>query len=394
MNRLRRIDIGWLFGLLVLLCQTGWCESVYKCDLHFTTNTPISSYSATWSWGRYRTATDSLPNFVVSDKAIVFTNHIPTKLPIIADESRGTGTGYSRLWVDLNGDGKYGDKEYVTLTGSRKCPAASDFRCFVNNAGHKHWVSFGCRLNLFNREPELSTQTKLAYEGSFDLDGLPVFVSLCDEDADGRVAEFLTENERGAELYLSWGTDTNRLDHAPLARTMGLFGHFFAVDVSLHGDVEKPDATLFLTPVEPETETLRFSDTGITSVVLTDSGRSLILHPDGACCKTPVGAWQPQYMIVNERGQDFMAELRFSRTQPIVVQTGCVNYARLGGPLKHKIVVNGGTWSGRVSAHLSYSVGIGDEKYTPIRADGCTASGWILRRPGGSVIASGDFRYG
>ena len=395
MNRLLRITIRLLPGLLVLFCQTGWGEPVYQFDLHFTTNVPSS---VSWLTGHYRSSTDSVPSMVVSSKAIIFTNRVPTALPIIADESLGTGTGYSWLWIDLNGDGKYTSNECIQLTGNPKYPSTTEFKCLVNDANHNHWVSFHGYLNLLHKQPILRLLTRLGYEGSVNIGGKTVRVSLRDSNGNGRIAEFLSDDNGEAEMYISSDSDTNHYDTAPLARMMGLFGHFYAVDLSIHGDMENPDATLSLAQTELETGVVELTGDGITSVVLTDNGKSLILHPQGHCIIVPAGSWQPDYMIVNEGGQDFMAD--FLNGSPHVkfdpVRAGVTNTIHFGGPLKHKVTVDGGMWSGRAVARFSSSVGIGGESYEIIRPDlRSVAAGWIIRRPGGtSVITSGDFRFG
>jgi len=392
-------------GLLCLLLAAALAPAAgslaaetFEFRLTSTTNT---QQSMNFVWCRPGASTSPVPPGVVSARAIVFRDaDLPTPAPVVADEAKGTGTGYTHLRVDLDGNGQLDPNESLALIAhGSKFLEIPPFVCRVADAGHRHNVTFYGSLNLMNPEPMLDLCTRLAYEGTGRLTDRDVWLSLRDNNGNGRVADTTNNllSGEGAVLAFSILPDASQTNQLAFARAIGLFGRTYTTAVAFEGGEDSPTAVLKLTETNPPKGVLTFAGSNVLSIALVDptNEMAVLVQVAGDRAEVPVGIWQAKDVTVREADCSFRADLRYGRAQEsLVIREGAMASLQLGGPLRPGLRVGGNLSSPVLSLSLEPSSGVSGEEYVPVDSRGRQSAGWILRRPGGPAVAAGQFEFG
>lgn len=347
--------------------------------------------------GRSATSEDILPPAVGVDGALVFDGTSAVILPIVVESAEEPDEGFTRLWADLDDDGHYGTNEFVELKAYGASYArVPEFTAVVTDAGFRRPATFSGSLSGWHRKKRLSLRSSSAFAGTAHVEGMPVTISVSDTDGDGRIAQFMGDrpHDAGAELQCARGTNTADILPVPLAPTMGLLGVFYAVDLAFTGSVAEPHALLKLTPVDMPTADLAITGQGVEALGLAGSGISMLLNPVDGSTAAPEGSWWMVGLHVKEGDRLFCSRQRHhGNTADVTIGQDDTNTLSAGGPLQHEVSVSGARSTGRLSLSLGTTRGIGGRDYQPL-ARGGKAPGWIVRRPGGDTIVTGDFEYG
>jgi hypothetical protein len=349
--------------------------------------------------GTFRRETDTVPEGVVSDKAVFFRDAVAGSPPLIADESGGAGSGYDRLWVDLDGDGTIAEKEFVPLEegGFSALKIIKKLECFVNDDGHSHAATFSVRLYSWRALPDLHLTSHVMFEGEAVLAGRAVHLSLQDSDGDGCVRQFLAgrEHESGAELLFGPKDGAVERFHLPVARKMGIAGVYYRVDIAFEGTADAPEAVVTFTPLSPVTETVEIDGDGVTSVGFVGEAAAFAAEPENNRMRLPEGPWWPLWARVRQDGIDYEGTVDYPRKRsPASVKAGEPEKLKIGGPLTQSVTIEGAWKAGRLSASLGLTTGIGKIIYIDCSKGRPDAPEWVVRRPGGEAIVTGSFEYG
>lgn len=336
--------------------------------------------------------------WVVSERAIVFSNSLPGALPMIADESRGTGKGYDRLWIDLDGDGTCGTNEVVGFGAHKRYSPLPEFRCLVSDGGHYHYADFTGYFSTYRRTPQLRLQTRTAFRGSSTFGNREVSVTIRDADGDGCVVQHFSGKpfRNGARICFTEPDDgSNDRGWLALARTMGVLGALYSVKLDFAGSRDDPTLSLALVPLATNTVAARITGSGVVRLGLAGEGTVLWLRPTNDVVTVPVGSWQVFRVVVHQRGQDYVGSVwNLSDAKPVRIAPGGTNTIAFGGPLTGGLTVQGAKSTGRVTAMMNSRTGIDGLRYELDSSGGAKEVGWEVRLPGGPVVASGTFEHG
>jgi len=340
-----------------------------------------------------RGAEAALPAVVVSKNALAFPNFSSLRLPIILDEHEGTGTGYSRLWIDFDGDGKLATNEHTDLELVRsKWGAVSNFTVIVEDGGHRHEVTFkgyyACRDRRY-----LSLSSMLAFTGSVHVGEEAFDVTVRDGDSDGLlVDDKLQPYEVPAWVTLKAG-DTNAVAREfPLAPVIALGNECYNADLSFEGTEEAPLLRMKLSRQARERGAVTFSGSDVATVLLTTSNACLYLDVTNGMVMAPTGTWGVTGIQLTD-GNTYRGQISYPER---TVTVSAADTARIdaGGPLRQDVVVCGALSSGNLSFVLEAAKGVGGLKYGSATRDPDARQGWIVRRPGGETVTQGRFEYG
>jgi hypothetical protein len=340
-------------------------------------------------WG----ASNALPETVVSEEALVFEAFGSLRHPIILDEHEGTDRGYSRLWVDLNGDGSLATNEYSDLArANAQYGEISEFTALVEDGGHRHDVTFkGHYMNFY--ETELRLRSMLTFTGSVHVGEEVFFVTVRDGDGDGLLIDDTFENPTfPVHMLLRSGNTNGPRRGFPLTPEIALDNECYAARLSFEGPADAPQLRMKLTRREHERGPVSFSGKGVAGVLLSTTNACLSLDVTNGFVMAPTGTWGITGIRL-ESGHEYSSDLYRPDTN-VTITTGSTARIDAGGPLKEKLHLHGARSSGSVSFHLDHPKGVGGLAYEQASQDRTAPPGWILRRPGGTTVAEGQFEYG
>jgi hypothetical protein len=325
--------------------------------------------------------------------AQVFTNALPLQLPVVAEQ--GANKGFARLWVDRDRDGVWTTNDAVALQAGHG-RALPRFDVALLDGGVERRIEFSGSLYS---ERYLMLSHEASFEGKAQFAGAQWRAHLQDADCDGVFIEFLgktTDAQRpGAmlQLALESGAATAPTIDLPLARTMGIGDRFYEVALAYEGDSADSRLRLTLRPVQRPTGEIALTGKDVESVILAGDETALWLSAKHDRVGVPAGTFAVQRVIVSENGVRFASRGRDPGPRfrdEVTVTAGQTTQFAAGGPLKHAVSMRGNWSMGTLWLSLSPSKDAGGRDYYPFVGN----PGWVVRRPGGSTIAAGDFQYG
>ena len=346
--------------------------------------------------GRSRLASDKFPAHIVSDDAVVFADAPGWAAPIVLDEPGGTGTGHSRLWLDLDGDGVLGPKEYMDV-GPEHFRQIRDFKRFVTDGGSRHEVKhWGYALHQSGYS-RVTLSSGATFAGRANVDGAELNIWVCDADGDGRVIQPAVDDFHNAGAYFGFSADTNMSDALwlPLTKQLGLLGRFYSLDIAFTAGGTNPVLTVTLDAADPATGAVEVTGDSVLRVCVAGTNGAAWIEPGKAQCALPAGKWEVLGVRVADCGITFRTHLARDRNEKVFdVAAGRVTELGIGGPLRHAVGIADRSRMGRLRLILLPSSGVAGLKYYPIWSGDSKPPGWLIRRPGGRTIASGSFEFG
>jgi hypothetical protein len=325
---------------------------------------------------------------------------IPQRL-FALDRSGGNGGKYDILYLDLNGNNRFGEGERIEGM-SAKVRGGQDGIDFgtitfpVKRPGHdglhiRIWIGPQTIVEGRRQYVLVNYRPWCYLGGEVEMDGKTVPVRLADVNVNG--------------TFTDRGTDTIAIGDAPpttLSRLTGYGGKFVTVEVA------DDASSVTISPYQGKTGTLKLDvakDSGtitqVYGVVTTDDGISLQCRSEGdKGFELPAGNYRIGYVMIFCEDGDLEWNTYF-RELATSVSADAETQLKPGKPMKLDVLVSGATFpAGQATVQYSVRGALGEtyQTFTCRRKDGKTAQvnnpKVVIRNAAGETVVDGVMEPG
>jgi len=317
---------------------------------------------------------------------------------LVLDESKGTGRGFDRLFVDRNGDGILALGEQVSGRRQQSMTVFGPVQVSLPFGKKVQAYHFLARCYAQDRRyPYVVLESACYYVGRLRLGGQSYKVALVDNNSNGAFNDFGRSPYEGDRLLIDLNGDgkfptggPDNPESFPLSKLLQVQDRYLKLEVAPEGSRLKVS--------QPQ---LKFgqvrSKAGAFQITLSSADGLLRIKSANGWARVPARKYTLLRAVLTQkdrRGRRWELQSASSRTNPTVqVVADRATELKLGGPLKARISAH---VSGR---HVNFSLRLADA--AGLDVSGITVDGrrppaprLRIKRSNGQEVGRYDFHYG